>query len=130
MGQQKEMAYKKLSPAYESSMLNPCRAEEKYPGLGAWYAAFQAEIAGRYEEACLHREELLAEKEKLASEAEALFGEAKEGERVFLKERLAQLWKRYLIRTADIRALDFVEGMVRIGTGNPYEAILQKANGQ
>ena len=130
MGQQKEMAYKRLSPAYESSMLNPCQAEAQYPGLGAWYAAFQAEIAGRYEDACLHKEELLAEKEKLACEAEALFCEAKEGERAFLKERLAQLWKRYLIRTADVRAMDFVESMVRIGMDNHYEAILQKANGQ
>lgn len=130
MNEKKELAYQRLSPAYETSMLNPGQAEKYYPGLGAWYAALQAEIAGGYADGCLGRKTLAAEKERLAKEMEALFSEKPGEDAALLRERLAALWKRYLLRTAETRALDWAKEMTQTGAENPYEAVLQKANGQ
>lgn len=128
MNEKKELAYQRLSPAYETSMLNPGQAEKSYPGLGAWYAALQAEIAGSYEDECLGKKALAAAKEWLAEEAAALFKDKREESPAGLKAALSGLWKRYLLRTAEARALDWAKEMTRTGAENPYEAVLRKAN--
>ena len=127
MNEKKELAYQRLSPAYETSMLNPGQAEKSYPGLGAWYAALQAEIAGSYGDECLGKKALAAAKEWLAAEAAALFKDKREESPAGLKAALAGLWKRYLLRTAEARALDGVKEMTQTGAENPYEAVLWKA---
>ena len=105
MNEKKELADQRLSPAYETSMLNPGQAEKSYPGLGGWYAAVQAEIAGGYEDECLGKKALAAAKEWLAEEAAALFKDKREESPAGLKAALSGLWKRYLLRTAEARAL-------------------------
>ena len=118
----KQRIMEKLSPAYENSCLNPERAKELYPSLGAWAAVFQTEIAEGYGDECLKKKELLSEKEALYCEAEKL---AQAGG---TKEEARALWKGYLIKSGKARAFDFVKSMIVSGKENPYEAILQKAS--
>ena len=121
-----EQAQQKLSPAYESSSLNPEQAETLWPGCGAWYAAIQAEAASGYEDICLGKHELAQEKALLAESAEAIFAGNEAPEAKAAKAQA--LWKAYLLKTAKARAFDFAKGMTVIGSENPYTAILAKAN--
>lgn len=126
MLQRKASAYERLSPAYEESMQNPSQAERAYPDLGAWHAVFQAEIAGSYEDECLQKKDLLLEKEKLKEEADSL-AQREKGKPEVMKKEAKRLWKDYLIRTADIRALDSVKSLIQTGEDNPYEVVLRNA---
>lgn len=122
----KEPVQRKLSPAYESSVLNPECAEKLWPGCGAWYAMIQAEGVSGYEDACLGKEELAQGKAQLLEAAEAVFAGSETAEEKAEKAR--DLWNGYLKKTAKARAFDFVKGMTAIGGENCYTAILAKAN--